>query len=309
MPMGKLDKIRSEVVIKLDDLLSLAEYTNAVNLSSKQPQRSVLTGKHASLIRGRGLDFDQVRKYVRGDDIRYIDWKVTARTQKTYLKEYTEERERPVLLVVNQSRSMFFGSKNKLKSVVAAELAGIISHRVIKDKDRIGAIIIGDDKTGLIKPKGGHKHLVQLLQKLADANQELLRKAKNTDNETLLNNTMMALRQLKPVNHLIIFISDFLHYMPSVKQEMAAQSRHNDVVLFKVNDPLELALGDDKWVLSDSQLQISFDGKKADNDKKFTEFNDQRKDQFSQEMLNIGIPILQFNTVEPIHKQLSNYFR
>jgi len=308
--MAKIDQIPPEVVITLDDLLAQAEYTNAVKLSSKQPQNSVLTGRHASLIRGRGLDFDQVRKYVRGDDIRYIDWKVTARTQKTYLKEYTEERERPVLLVVNQSQSMFFGSQHKMKSVIAAELAAIIAHRIIKDKDRVGAIIIGDKQTDLIKPKGGHKHLLQMLQRMAEANQELPLRAEKADNETLLNNTMMALRQLKPINHLIIFISDFLHYLPSVKQEMAAQSRHNDVVLFKVNDPLERSLGDEaKWILSDNKLQIAFDGTKADNNQKFADSNAQRFDQFSQEMLQLGIPLLQFSTAEAVHKQLSNYFR
>jgi len=110
-------------------------------LASKQKVRSLLGGKHASKLRGRGLDFEEVRNYVPGDDIRNIDWKVTARTQKTHSRVYSEEKEKPTLIVVDQSKSMFFGSQKRTKSVVAAELAALTAFKILKEGDRVGGIV------------------------------------------------------------------------------------------------------------------------------------------------------------------------
>ncbi len=307
--MQKQAQIPSEVAVTIEDLMEQAEYVNAVNFSSKQPQRSVLFGRHRSLIHGRGLDFDQVRKYVRGDDVRYIDWKVTARTQKTHLKQYTEERERPVLLVVNQSTSMFFGTQKNMKSVVAARLAAVVAHHIVKQKDRLGAVIFNDDVAELIRPKGGPKNLVHIMQKLAEANNSLVQHTHIADNKTVLTNTMTALHQLKPVNHLIVFISDFLHYLPEVKTTLASLSRHNDVVLFKVNDPMEFAMADEKWVLSHQELQLLYDSTKERLNKEYADDMNGRYQSFSDEMLRHGIPVLKFNTTESVQKQLSDYFK
>ena len=104
----------------------------------KQKVKSILGGKHSSKLRGRGLDFEEVRTYVPGDDIRNIDWKVTARTQKTHSKGFSEEKEKPALIVVDQSKSMFFGSVKRTKSVVAAELAALAAFRILKEGDRVG---------------------------------------------------------------------------------------------------------------------------------------------------------------------------
>lgn len=302
-------QIPAEVAVTIEDLLAMAEHANTVNLSSKQPQRSALSGRHGSLIHGRGLDFDQVRKYVRGDDVRYIDWKVTARTQKPHLKQYTEERERPVLLVVNQSSSMFFGSQKNMKSVTAAQLAAVVSHHIIKEKDRVGAVIVRDDNSELIRPKGGQKNLVQLLQKISEANQHLVNSTIESDNKTVLTSAMTALHRLKPVNHLIVFISDFIHYMPEVKSEISSLSRHNDVVLFKVNDPLEFTMPGEKWVLSQKEMQIKFDSTKGSLNKRYADDTELRFENFAHELQNQGIPVLKFDTIKPVEQQLSDYFR
>ncbi|MBS2212480.1 DUF58 domain-containing protein [Carboxylicivirga mesophila] len=307
--MQKQHQIPVEVAVTIEDLMEQAEYVDAVNFSSKQPQRSALFGRHRSLIHGRGLDFDQVRKYVRGDDVRYIDWKVTARTQKTHLKQYTEERERPVLLVVNQSSSMFFGTAKNMKSVVAAKLAAIVAHHIVKEKDRLGAIIFNDEEAKLIRPKGGQKNLVQIMQKLTEVNQSLVYQTYMADNKTVLTNTMTALHQLKPVNHLIVFISDFLHYLPEVKSALASVSRHNDVVLFKVNDPMEFTMADEKWVLSQQELQLLYDGTKERLNKGYAEDTVERYQSFSDQMLKHGIPVLKFDTITPVQHQLSDYFK
>ena len=106
-------------------------------LRARQPIQSLLAGRHASRLRGRGLNFEEIRRYHPGDDVRQIDWKVTARTRKAHSRVYTEERERPNLLVVDQRVTMFFGSQVRMKSVVAAEAAALAAWRAVGVKDRL----------------------------------------------------------------------------------------------------------------------------------------------------------------------------
>ena len=118
---------RSEtgVYARLEDLVALEYRATGYSFLPRQPVHSVLAGRHASRMRGRGLNFEEIRGYLPGDDIRTIDWKVTARTREPHVRVYTEERDRPVWLLVNQRQSMFFGSRERMKSVTAAEAAAV----------------------------------------------------------------------------------------------------------------------------------------------------------------------------------------
>ena len=129
MPKERLDHSIAEkrpgpetVYATLTDLIALQYEARGFSFLPKYAVQSVLSGRHRSRLRGRGLDFDEVRKYIPGDDIRNIDWKVTARVGITHTKEFTEEKERPVLIVVDQRSNMFFGSQRYLKSVIAAHI-------------------------------------------------------------------------------------------------------------------------------------------------------------------------------------------
>jgi len=116
--------------VSLDDLQKLSHRAQGFSFLPRQPVHSLLTGRHASRLRGRGLDFDELRHYYEGDDTRTIDWAATARLGTPYVRVYREERDRPVLLLVDQRVSMFFGSKRATKSVVAAEVAALSAFRV-----------------------------------------------------------------------------------------------------------------------------------------------------------------------------------
>ena len=147
-------KYPPQVFTSLAELLRMEHVAHSFSLKAKkQKVNTILGGKHASKLRGRGLDFEEVRNYVKGDDIRNIDWKVTARTQKTHTRVFTEEKERPVLIVVDQSKSMLFGSQKRTKAVVAAELAAMLAFRVLKEGDRVGGVVIADKGTDILLPK------------------------------------------------------------------------------------------------------------------------------------------------------------
>ena len=121
----------------LSSLIALSGRAKGFDFRSRQPSHSILAGRHASKLRGRGLDFEELRTYLPGDDIRSIDWKVTARTGKPHVRVYTEERDRPAILLVDQRQDMFFGSVRNMKSVTAAETAALAAWRIVGSGDRI----------------------------------------------------------------------------------------------------------------------------------------------------------------------------
>ena len=132
---------RSMIYTSLADLAGLEHQTKGFNFLPRQPIHSVLAGRHNSRLRGRGLNFEEIRVYLPGDDIRNIDWKVTARLQKPHVRVSTEERDRPAILVVDQRIPMFFGSRLYVKSVTAARLAALFAWTIFHSGDRIGAVV------------------------------------------------------------------------------------------------------------------------------------------------------------------------
>jgi uncharacterized protein (DUF58 family) len=123
--------VDGRVYASIHQLLALQHKASGFSFLPRQPLHSLLAGRHASKVRGRGLNFEEIRAYYPGDDIRTIDWKVTARTQKPHTRVFTEERERPALLVVDQRIDMFFGSQVNMKSVTAAEAAALGAWRIL----------------------------------------------------------------------------------------------------------------------------------------------------------------------------------
>ena len=157
--MNASDGIR----VTLSELIEMRHRVREVQLFSTPSQRSPLIGLHHSKLRGRGVDFDQVRVYQAGDDVRTIDWRVTARTQEPNTKLFHEERERPIFIMVEQSCRLFFGSGQMFKSVLAAQAASLIGWAALGHNDRVGGLVFGDNEHYEIKPRRSKQSLLQLL--------------------------------------------------------------------------------------------------------------------------------------------------
>src|SRR5215510_5389370 len=143
-------------------LVALQHHARGFSLLPRQPIQSLLAGRHASRLRGRGLNFEEIRRYQIGDDIRQIDWKGTARTRKTHSRVYTEERERTTLLVVDQRITMFFGSVKNMKSVTAADAAALAAWRVLSQKDRVGALVFDDSHIEEVRPHRSRANVMRI---------------------------------------------------------------------------------------------------------------------------------------------------
>lgn len=277
-------------------------------LARRQKVRSILGGKHASKLRGRGLDFEEVRNYVAGDDIRNIDWKVTARTQKTHSRVYSEEKEKPALIVVDQSKSMFFGSQRKTKSVVAAELAALAAFRVLKEGDRVGGVVFADQGVDIVFPKRDRKNILRFLERIVDRNHEL-EKSSPVLFEEALKETVTKIRNIVTHDFLIIIISDFQRYSDGVVKFISQMAQHNDVILAKVFDPMERDIPAAKLLAGDGEKQVVIDGENRGLREKFRMSFDQDYSSFETEMKKHHIPLLKIDTITAVDEQLKEIFK
>ena len=276
-------------------------------LPKNQSVHSVLSGKHASLLRGRGLDFSEVRQYTFGDDIRNIDWKVTARTRVTHTKVFNEEKERPSFMIVDQSSSMFFASEGTMKSVIAAKIATIAGFKVLKDSDRIGGLVFNDDSYEYVVPKRSRKSLLHLLELIVNKNQKLVTHKKMSSNKAFINKVLFKAQNIITHNSVVVVVSDFKQLDNQGRIYLSTIARHNDVIAVLISDSMEENLPSVKIPIGDGNQQLVLSGK----DKIRLKFKEQTKTK-RQETIHFlrkyNIPVMELNTVEPLVDQIKQIF-
>ena len=264
----------AEVIDKGDDVVRIRQSTliglsrDAKNipldLSSVKAQMS---GGYLSSFRGRGMEFHESRPYQPGDDIRAIDWRVTARSGLTHTKIYREERERPVLLWVDLSPTMFFGTRRCFKSVLAAKLAALLAWSSVQHGDRLGGLIFSDQHHDEFRPKQGNASVLHFIKKLAShpawsqQNKSANRPDANPDAGI---QALRRLRQVAKPGSLIVLISDFRFLTDDCRTHLAHLSRHNDVVMFFTHDPMEQALPPSGYYqITDGDSRLAVDSSNA----------------------------------------------
>jgi uncharacterized protein (DUF58 family) len=298
----------SNVFLTLEHLLKFELISSIINFGSgKKKSNSVLSGRYASKFRGRGLDFEESRPYVLGDDIRNIDWSVTAKTGKTHTKVFTEEKEKPAFIFVDQSATMGFGSQNKTKAVVAGELASILAHKIKKGGDRVGGMVFTGANYDVITPKRDPRNIIYFLQKIVDANQSIY-EPHEFQFETSLTDIISKINNIVTHDFVVYIISDFYRYNPAVLEYLSQLSLHNDLVLIKVFDALEEHIPNEKFTVTDKTNQININGKnKTLKETLNNSFKNDYKT-FEAELEKYQINIFKINTTTPIEDQLIEVF-
>ena len=178
--MSNFDGIPRGAYTELEDLIKLRLLARELSLTPLLRPRSSTSGIRQSSHRGRGVDFEEVRIYQPGDDVRSIDWRVTARTSKVHTKVFREEKERPVFILVDQRRPMFFGSRHCCKSVQAAWLAALIAWISLQRADQVGGLVLGEDALNEIRPRRSHHTVLRMLQEIHRQNRFLQRALEQT---------------------------------------------------------------------------------------------------------------------------------
>ncbi len=293
--------------IELSALLRCRFSAQDLKLFAHQPARSLLSGGERTRFRGRGMDFEEVRLYQPGDDIRSIDWRVTARTQVAHTKIFREERERPVFMLVDQRSPLFFGSRCCFKSVLAAHIAALLGWAALANGDRLGGLVFGDHDQRDVRPRRSKHAVLELLHQLQDYNHRLTSPiAPEGDGQANeLHKILADARRIAKPGCALFIISDFHDMDARCEQQLFDLARHTDITLIHVYDALE------KELVSNAPLTISNGRERmqlAANEKTFQRayrnYFEQHLAGLVQVCKRLHIPLLSYATCDDIQDGL-----
>ena len=293
--------------INLDDLIRIQFKVGDFSFLPQQPVTSVLSGRYASRLRGRGLNFEELRRYQPGDDIRTIDWKVTARTHAPHVRVYTEEKDRAVILIVDQRINMFFGTKEKFKSVTAAELAAVGVWRGTNVGDRVGAIVFNDTELVEITPRNSQQNAMTILGTVVRMNHRLTALCEDEPDPGMLNRALERARRLAPHDALVVLISDFFGVDKKTERLAAELTLHNDVLALLPFDPFRKNPGHHCLNLGNTTLEMEIDFSKKDNRDKLVADFQAEQDQIKYFLRKLSAPLLMISNEGDVTDQLRKH--
>lgn len=240
------------IVTELTELLALRRYAPVVNY--RPEGRALRHGEHLSKLRGRGMNFSEVRQYHPGDDIRHMEWRATARTGRPYIKVYEEERERPMVMLVDFSPTMFFGTRIALKSVVGARLAALLAWTAVKQGDRAGALLVSADKHQEFMPRARDKGILPMMSAISHMTQQPAPPSYSQNHQ--FSEALQRLRRVARPGSILVIISDFYDFNEEAERHIHRLRQHNDILVYHVCDPIELdAPPPGQYAISDGQQQ------------------------------------------------------
>ncbi|MDK1377893.1 MULTISPECIES: DUF58 domain-containing protein [unclassified Sinorhizobium] len=295
----------SGVYTSVEELIGLEATACDLAFLRKAPVRRLLAGRHESRMRGRGLSFEELRDYLPGDDIRTIDWRVTARTGRPAVRVYDEEKDRPALIVVDQRMNMFFGSRRAMKSVAAAQTAALCAWRVMALGDRVGGFVFGDEAVDEIRPHRSREAVIRFANAIARHNTSLHAASETARGADQLDLVLSTVAAIAKHDHLLIVISDFDGYGLDTRETLLNLSMHNDVVVILIYDPFLLELprkGD--LVVSGGALQAELQLGRGNVREAIDSFARKRGRALRAWQQEMGLPMLPLSAAEDVAPQL-----
>ncbi len=272
-----------------------------VEIRTRRLVTDALAGQYHSVFKGRGMNFEEVREYTPGDEVRTIDWNVTARTGRPFVKKYTEERELTILLLVDVSASGHFGSARQSKREMAAELASVLAFSAIRNNDRVGLLLFTDQVEQCIPPRKGRGHVLRVVREILFFQPQ----RRGTD----------IARALDFANHIlsrravVFLISDF--QAPDCRQAVQLTRRRHDLIAGVVGDPRERELPDvGRVVLEDAETgeQLELDTSRAAVRAAFAEQARRRLETVRRSLRSAGVDVLDLDTSRPYLPALRQFF-
>ncbi len=295
---SKVKRLESPVRVSKQGLIALNREAESLSLKTVKI-RSIQGGHYLSPFKGRGMEFDEVRPYQAGDDMRTLDWRVMARTGKPHTKLFREERERSVLFWVDYRAPMFFATRGIFKSVMAARAASLLAWSAVHHGDRLGGLIFSEQHHQEMRPQRGKKGVLHFIQSLVEHPAW-----GNTDTENKADTAIQALMRLRRVAHpgsLIFLISDFRAMGDQAERHLGQLTRHNDVVMLFIHDLLEQNLPPaGLYRVSDGTKDLSLDTTSKSLRKTYHEKFEQRKTSLQNLCRRYGIYYLPCTTSDDL---------
>ena len=284
------------------EAIELLKKVRRIEIKTRGLTRHIFAGEYHSAFKGRGIAFSEVREYQYGDDIRSIDWNVTARFNHPYVKIYEEERELTVMLLIDVSGSGAFGSSKGFKQEIITEIAAVLSFSAIFNNDKIGVIFFSDRVEKFIPPKKGRKHILRIIRELLDFKPE--------STTTNLDEPLRFLTSAIKKRCTAFLISDFM--APSFEEPMRIASNKHDIVALKIYDPLEKSLPDVgmmKVVDAESGIEKWIDSSSSSVRKEYEKWWEEHIMLIKNIFLKCGIDSTDISTDEDYVKPLMKLFK
>lgn len=295
----------ADAYVSVADLVALEAAVRGPGLWARKPGHQLLAGRHESRIRGRGLSFEELREYVPGDDIRSMDWRVTARAGKPFVRVFTEEKDRPALIVVDQRMNMFFGSRLKMKSVTAAEAAALSAWRVLSVGDRVGGVVFNDTRVSQVRPHRSRAAAIDFLSVVKEQNALLHAEAQDPRGPAQLNAALRIVASQATHDHLVIIVSDFDGHDKETRDILLRLTLSNDVLAVLVYDPFLLQLPEKgELVVSGGALQAALPFGHGDVRGRITEFATSRGRELLAWQQELGLPMMPVSAAEETLPQM-----
>lgn len=293
------------VNLSLKELMYYKAKARLLELAPKVKIKNSLAGQYLAPHKGRGMEFAEVRHYQAGDDIRSIDWRVTARTGETHTKLFQEEKERPVFVFTDLSNSMLFGSKLLLKSVQAAHISALVAWSACQRGDRIGGLVFNQQGHHELKPTSREKAVLKLCHNLCDIHSQALANIDQTAS-SLFSENLKRLNHLAKPGSLVYIVSDFSALDEASFKQLEILSRHCELIGCHISDPFEHQLPAFKQTVT-----VSANGQELAlplMDKQFRErFAKSAEESFSNRLKRLqksGLSLISFSAATPLELQL-----
>jgi uncharacterized protein (DUF58 family) len=287
-----------------EDMLSkeLVKKIRQIQIRTNRLVDETLGGEYHSLFKGQGMEFSEVREYQDGDDIRTVDWNVTSRTGKLFVKKYVEERELTVMIVVDASGSFQFGSVGRFKNDLAAELAALFAFSAIKNNDRVGLILFTDKVEKYLPPAKGTKHVLHVIRELLYFKPS----GKGTD----INGALQYLNRIARKKSVVFLISDFTN--DDYEKAMRITNRKHDLVVIKIYDPREKeipAIGLVRLKDNETGEEIVIDGSSKNLRETLSARWNARDARLSDFLDRSGIDFVSLDDTAPYIKTIVQFFK
>ena len=280
----------------------LARQIRVLQITTRKVVNDVLAGEYGSVFKGRGMEFDEVRAYIPGDEIRTIDWNVTARTGEPYVKRFVEERELTVFFLVDLSASGAFGSVRKLKNEVAAEFCALLSFSAVKNNDKVGLILFTDGVEKFIPPKKGTRHVLRVIRELLDFRPRQAR--------TDIVGALDYLGKVTTKRAVVFLVSDF--QAEGFERSLRVIGKRHDLVAVTIADPREVRLPDVGLIeLEDAETgeTVLVDTSSAAVRRRYETLGRERAARFRELFASMGVDQIELGTDEDYVPKLVGFFR
>ena len=293
------------IKIKKMELPELLKIAIRKVINSSPIKAGTLGGAYLTKLKGRGMEFSEARPYQPGDDVRHIDWRVTARTGRTHTKLYREERERPVMLVLDQSRSMFFGSQKRLKSVQSARYAALVGWRSLLRGDRVGGAIFSEKIHHEFRPKSDRRNYLRFLSNIMSFHNSIVENMNIEEwgfkSEFLLSQALRRLRHVVQPGSLVYVFSDFSGFDAECKKHLFQLSKKSQVKACLVVDPLEKNISQfGNYAMSDGNNITWVNAGNHETMKKYTSTFVDQQDNLAAELRLCGVTLMSLSTTDSV---------